>query len=336
MANFFQKSFCFVVLTNYLCLIVLVCEPLMELRDKHVDSNLITRTLIFIIVILFQIAHALFYGFFQDNIYELYATMVTQLVVCLIIILRSIFITQWDLYSKFLLAYGIFFQFVYTIYAVPLYKAHSWTFYKKAGADPHVRDNYRGYLRVFALLKLDFMVSIINILLYHNDRIPWLIAFYLITGVSSVLLFNLGYFAFIQEKGSFVIAFWSLSWIMIASFGVGMYQLFALEHLSVVDMETLALGHDNNVFSFSYVLSGIVVVTMRVLLLVQSVRVFNHFGEGIPNLDKHEVGSRKEEVVELDEGKVGYSMVPTSTRWLTVDDVITNTMMQQKKRTVYY
>jgi len=146
--NIWPKTFYLVALTNYMCLTALALEPLFEILiydTTKFNPTILTRTLVFIVIIVFQNLHV-FFGIFSENIYELYATMVTQFGAFVIIVLRSIFLPKWEIYSMVLLLYGILFQVVYFVYLMPLYRVNSWSFYKKAGADVVMRAKYRNFL----------------------------------------------------------------------------------------------------------------------------------------------------------------------------------------------
>jgi len=271
------KSFAVIAVTNYLCLFALAIEPLFE----DTSDAIITRTLIFCIIFLFQTLH-LFFGIFHENIYELYAVMVSQFIICIAVVFRSISVRDWDLYSILLLGYAIFFQFVYIVYAIPLYKANAWAFYRKIGASLEVRKKYQHYLVLHVLFKLDCMASLVNILVFEHDMLqsyPWLSD--LVFGLLSIIYYVLGRLAFRQESIPLVLSFWCFSTVIFVFMGYGFYSILTSHPWS----DFILLELSNLSFGLMFFVSGLFLFIVRIFLIIQSIITYNYFGEGLAQLE---------------------------------------------------
>jgi len=273
--DIWPKSFLVIAVINYICLLALAIEPLFEI----VNQTIITRTLIFCVIFFFQTLH-IFFGIFHENIYELYAVMISQFIVCIAVVFRSISVTSWDVYSILLLGCAILFQCIYIIYAYPLYKANAWAFYRKVGASLELRKKYKHYLLLHVLLKLDCMGSIVNVLVFEHDMLenyPWLSDF--IFSVLSAIYYLLGRMAFTQESVPLVVSFWAFSSVILVFIGYGFYSLLSN------DWGSLYFNIPNLSFGLLFFVTGLFIIIIRILLLIQSIITYRYFGEGLAQLE---------------------------------------------------
>lgn len=88
--------FCFVSLANYISLFVLAVYPLADALMSSMYTNpsastefsfVVTRTMTFVTITVFQVVHA-WYGLFHDNIYEIYANLMAQVIITVVIVFR--------------------------------------------------------------------------------------------------------------------------------------------------------------------------------------------------------------------------------------------------------
>jgi len=93
----------------------------------------------------------------------------------------------------------------------PLYKSCSWSLYKKAGADVILRGKYRNYLLLHVFLKMDCMVSLINILAFETNIIWPFYGINIFCAILSLIYYLVGRYAYVEEIQPLVISFWGLS-----------------------------------------------------------------------------------------------------------------------------
>jgi len=120
----------------------------------------------------------------------------------------------------------------------------------------------------------------------NNMSFVWLLVVDAVFVVLSVVYYLLGRFAYNIESVPLALSFWSLSFVTPIFVGYGIYRIIEEQLLGFIDFPTLSFGeYDKLVFSFLFVVTAAFLMIMRVLLIVQSVIVFQYFGEGLANLE---------------------------------------------------
>eukprot|EP01124_Arcella_intermedia_P002543 TRINITY_DN11386_c0_g1_i1.p1 TRINITY_DN11386_c0_g1~~TRINITY_DN11386_c0_g1_i1.p1 ORF type:complete len:379 (+),score=94.86 TRINITY_DN11386_c0_g1_i1:47-1183(+) len=284
-----RRSYLLLAILNYLSLAALALEPLLDRPAPPpappLADPLLTRTLIFLTIIIFQILH-LWNGIFNDNIYEIYATMLTQLCISLIISMRSIWVLPLDLpYSGVLVGYGAVFQVVYLVYLYPLYRAHKWTFYRKAGAEVEKRKKYKSYLLFHVFLKLDFMMNFVSVLVFTDFDDYTSVA--VSCGVLTLVYYLIGRFAVTTEFTPLICSFWCFSLISPIFIAFGIYEIIKYELLKPITISTITAGPSTKTsYAYLFVATGALSVLSRTLLLIQSIAIYRNFGEQLADFEK--------------------------------------------------
>jgi len=279
------KSFCLVALVNYILLITFSIEPLAvaySVKPDH-DLQVIIRPLLYGVIIVFQGVHT-FFGVFYDNIYEVYATMLAQFIVTIIIMTRCIELCPtFTLYNLLLVAYGVVFQVLYVVFALPLIREFSWTFYKRAGADQEFRLKYRHCLQFPVLLKIDLMLSLICILFYaalsrfNETRVIFLCCI----GFIAVAHYNVGRVGYSKENTPLVITFWTLSTVLPVFIGFSFWEIglsVLISNITDIDIINISPEWDFRTYTIFFLVSSTTFGILRLFLLALSVIVFVHFG----------------------------------------------------------
>jgi len=309
--HLWTKSFCFVALANYLCLFFFSVDPTIAglALNALFDVKMVVRPLLYIILIVFQAIHT-FFGIFHENIYELYAIMIVQFFITVIITTRCVELcSTLSTYNLLLVCYGVLFQVLYAIYAMPLLREFSWAFYKKAGADTQYRSKYRKYLQLHVLLKLDLMVSLLSILIYAALSVT---SFLRLTFVLSMILISIIHYhiariGYSEENVPFVVTFWCLSTVLPVFIGFGFWEIGFDKLLSNIVNISILEPHspewDFHTYAVFYLISCFTLIMLRVCLVIQGVVVYLHFGEGLKHLEFVKAAKIKNQEVEKTEVK---------------------------------
>eukprot|EP01128_Nolandella_sp_AFSM9_P001157 TRINITY_DN11271_c0_g1_i1.p1 TRINITY_DN11271_c0_g1~~TRINITY_DN11271_c0_g1_i1.p1 ORF type:complete len:354 (-),score=31.82 TRINITY_DN11271_c0_g1_i1:148-1119(-) len=276
-----SRTFFVATTINYLLLGFFSLFPIISVATDPATSvsiYMLSRTLLLLTLIAFQASHS-YAGLVLDNIYEIYAMMMTQAVVTLVLVLATWFQSHSPTTFEYgLFAYAIVLQLFFFALAYPLHQEHRWSFYKKVGADPFFRSVFRSYLRFTVVLKVDFMVMLLNLVCMSSIplRAEWLIALFVIGLCVAVGFFSLGYVGFRGENTAFGVPFWMLSPLNPTLVGLGVYSL-----LTTVDWSSLSLSDESSTYSLLYLITAAFLLVTRVALLVLSSIAYRNWGQGL-------------------------------------------------------
>lgn len=280
--------FLFFAVLNYCTLTALAIVPsVLDWQHGRYRQQIVSVGCILICIIIFQVVHT-WYGIFHDNVYEIYATVVSQVFISVIGILQVLFQDgKFEIYDYVELSYCIFFLFIYLAFAYPLHKEYSWTFYKMAGTDPDFRRRFRSYLRFQVVLKFHMMILFVNGLVmgFAQAYWPWTAAIdaaYLLLGT---VFFVTGRFGAKKESPPLVICFWFLFTGILYIVGHSLY--FVIENklvpFSEIDWKKIITSEDIS-FLAMYFASVLILLVLTLLLLILSIRVYLNFGLGLVDL----------------------------------------------------
>jgi len=242
------------------------------------------------------------------------------LVITLVVVFRCVSYLFWETYVYALFSYAILFQAIYIVFAVPLHKEYSWTFYRKAGADQEFRRKYRKYLRFQAALKVDFMLSIISTMCFETySSWEWLLTFNFTVAVMAIIYFNIGRFAFSLERDPLVVVFWSLCPVQLVFFCYGLWHIIYHNKLDVFNDITAS----NSILFIASAVTGVIV---RGVLIILSILAYQNFGQGLKNLEFLQ-GQTAEEKIPFAFQNPTPREGTEITSGMTVEDVIKNTQI---------
>eukprot|EP01127_Copromyxa_protea_P004759 TRINITY_DN14585_c0_g1_i1.p1 TRINITY_DN14585_c0_g1~~TRINITY_DN14585_c0_g1_i1.p1 ORF type:complete len:371 (-),score=44.12 TRINITY_DN14585_c0_g1_i1:65-1177(-) len=286
-----SKAFCLVALSNYLTLIgFTMFSMVLHGEMGHISS--LTLRAIFFVITGFQAAHSWF-GMMHDNIYELGATMLSQVFVSIYLVGILIQAPRpWGSYHYIMFCYGVLYFVLYCAFLYPLHKEYSWNFFAKAGADPAFRRKYRRFLRFQAMIKIQLMGLIVNCLVIGaiplHFNLSWFLTFDFVLVSVAILMYALGRNGFQKEKHHYVYPFWTLQLIIPAyltyffMIGQGIFDRRMAKPNITEDEYSLFVG-----YLWLFYGSGTLLFLVQSLVIVTSVMLFRYFGQGIKDIRKH-------------------------------------------------
>jgi len=284
------------------------------------QTYIITRTATFVAITIFQVIHAWF-GLFHDNIYEIYANVVSQVVITVVVVFRCIFDMPWTIYLYALFSYAVLFLALYIIFLYLIHSEYSYTFYQKAGADPVFRSMYRKYLRFQAVLKIDFMLAVVSTMSFKtsdpNTSTSYLVTFNLIVAIIAAIYFNIGRFGVSNEVRPLVLVFWSLSPIQPVFYSYGVWEFINQRfwQLSGIEQEV----------AYLFLSSACAGVLVRIALVVLGSLAYVNFDKGLRDFEF--LKQTREERVPFNYQNVQPREIDAT---MTVDEVIKNTQEAHK------
>jgi len=276
------KSFCFVSMANYLCLLILGTWLFVDrLIAYNYNLSTIITGVIGLLLVAFMV-YLTFEGLFHDNIYELYTVFLAQIFITMSIA-GALVLTwgDWGAQEYTSIAYNAIFFVVYAGYIYPLYTEYSWTFFQKAGADPTFRQLYRRFLRFLALLKIETMTLVVTTLIIsnlYNTEFVWVLTFDVAVVCGAIILYVLGLMAFQEEIRTLTFAFWTFN-LFIPCF-IGWCFFYIPHSLTFLD------SSDKEGFLILIGTACATLFLVWILVTVSSIMLYPHFGEGLNNLDK--------------------------------------------------
>jgi len=248
-------------------------------------------------IIVFQIIHA-WYGLFHDNIYEIYAMILTQTftsaLAILIVISDRLNAGAFFWWDWILLSYAVIFFVAYVAFAFPLHKEYTYHFFHKAGAEPTFRAKFRRYLRFQVLQRLYLMVTMCNALmfgglLYSNPEHGLL--YQIAMGIQIILVLIL--FCFIRigtalEIKPLVIASYVFSPLPL--FFIGYSNFAVTKHITLALLKQGGLAmHSEEIFLLPvFYITALVSVILVIPVLWMSFLILGEFGEGVSSIEYHQ------------------------------------------------
>lgn len=260
-----------------LSLIALCIASLIYAHNHHsdIDSDSVEYISITSMVATISFIYFALDSILLENIFQLYASICLHAVITTYLIWHYVandLGTVYNHVSLFAMISVCVFQFIYTIMGPILHNKFGWRLYKKIGGNIAIRPLYRTTQVFFTLLKLDFVFTIIIILLatfYYFTQTVQIIINILISLLSFIWII-LGFYCIQSESVKLFVVFVIIS---ILSPSYMLYKLFIIRF----DSDT-----DYSIFSWRQLLfTCILAAIIRIGVIVFSVLCYKNFGFGL-------------------------------------------------------